>query len=120
MLKKPAQEQLLSWKSWSQKVGSFAVESSSELIVDINPFAADGDGIVIAEGAAVIVLKRLSDALRDGDRVYAVIKGIGSSSDGKSLGLTAPRKEGQVRALRRAYERSNICLLYTSDAATKA
>ncbi|WP_141733416.1 type I polyketide synthase [Oligoflexus tunisiensis] len=73
-----------------------------------HPFAADGDGIVIAEGVAVIVLKRLPDAIRDGDRIYSVVKAIGSSSDGKSLGLTAPRKEGQMRALYRAYERAGL------------
>ncbi len=73
-----------------------------------HPFAADGDGIVIAEGVAVIVLKRLPDAIRDGDRIYSVVKAIGSSSDGKSLGLTAPRKEGQMRALNRAYERAGL------------
>ncbi|MDP6930667.1 MAG: acyltransferase domain-containing protein, partial [Planctomycetota bacterium] len=66
-------------------------------------FDADADGIVLGEGAGVIVIKRLDDAERDGDRIYAVLKGIAGSSDGKSLGLTAPRKEGQVRALRRAY-----------------
>jgi acyl transferase domain-containing protein/NAD(P)H-dependent flavin oxidoreductase YrpB (nitropropane dioxygenase family)/NAD(P)-dependent dehydrogenase (short-subunit alcohol dehydrogenase family) len=73
-----------------------------------HPFAADGDGIVIAEGVAVVVLKRLPDAIRDGDRIYSVVKAIGSSSDGKSLGLTAPRKEGQMRALHRAYERAGM------------
>ncbi len=72
------------------------------------PFSAEADGIVLAEGVAVLVLKRLDDALRDNDRIYSVIKGIGSSSDGKSLGLTAPRKEGQMRALYRAYERSGV------------
>jgi len=63
---------------------------------------------VIAEGVAVVVLKRLPDAIRDGDRIYSVVKAIGSSSDGKSLGLTAPRKEGQMRALNRAYERAGL------------
>ncbi len=72
------------------------------------PFSADADGIVIAEGVAVLVLKRLDDARRDGDKIYAVVKGIGASSDGKSLGLTAPRKEGQRRALLRAYDRAGI------------
>src|ERR1700730_2662930 len=66
-------------------------------------FDADADGVCLGEGIGVVVLKRLSDAVRDGDRIYAVIEGIAGSSDGKGLGLTAPRKEGQKRALERAY-----------------
>ncbi|AMV36070.1 type I polyketide synthase [Planctomyces sp. SH-PL62] len=66
-------------------------------------FDAEGDGIAISEGFAAVILKRLDDAERDGDRVYAVIRGVGGSSDGRDRGLTAPRPEGQVRALRRAY-----------------
>ena len=66
-------------------------------------FDADGDGIAISEGFAAVILKRLDDAERDGDRVYAVIRGAGGSSDGRDRGMTAPRPEGQVRALRRAY-----------------
>lgn len=72
------------------------------------PFDAGADGIVISEGVAVVILKRLADAERDGDRVYAVIKGLGASSDGRAKGLTAPRLEGQVRALRRAYEKAGV------------
>jgi acyl transferase domain-containing protein/NADP-dependent 3-hydroxy acid dehydrogenase YdfG len=71
-------------------------------------FDAKADGIVLGEGVACIVLKRLADAERDGDRIYAVIKGVAGASDGKSLGLTAPRKEGQVRALERAYEQAGV------------
>ena len=72
------------------------------------PFDASADGIVISEGVGVLVLKRLADAERDGDRIYAVIKGLGSSSDGRARGLTAPNGEGQSRALRRAYDKAGI------------
>ncbi len=72
------------------------------------PFDASADGIVISEGVGVVVLKRLADAERDGDRIYAVIKGMGSSSDGRAKGLTAPNEDGQARALERAYEKSGV------------
>jgi acyl transferase domain-containing protein/NAD(P)H-dependent flavin oxidoreductase YrpB (nitropropane dioxygenase family)/NAD(P)-dependent dehydrogenase (short-subunit alcohol dehydrogenase family) len=72
------------------------------------PFDASADGIALGEGVGCVVLKRLADAERDGDRIYAVIKGIGSASDGRSLGLTAPRPEGQRRALERAYRMAGI------------
>ncbi len=65
-------------------------------------FDSRADGISLGEGVAVVVLKRLSDAQRDGDRIYSLIDGIAGSSDGKSLGLTAPRKDGQKRAIERA------------------
>ncbi len=71
-------------------------------------FDASADGISLGEGGAAVILKRLDDARRDGDKVYAVIKGVGASSDGKSLGLTAPRKRGQLRALERAYHQAAI------------
>jgi acyl transferase domain-containing protein len=63
---------------------------------------------VISEGVAAVILKRLADAERDGDRIYAVIQGVGSSSDGRCRGLTAPSYEGQVRALERAYAEAGI------------
>ncbi|KOG43933.1 erythronolide synthase [Streptomyces decoyicus] len=72
------------------------------------PFDAAADGIALGEGVGALVLKRLTDAERDGDRVYAVIKSVGTSSDGRSLGLIAPRPEGQRRALERAYRRAGI------------
>ncbi|OLE26410.1 MAG: hypothetical protein AUG49_08240 [Catenulispora sp. 13_1_20CM_3_70_7] len=72
------------------------------------PFDIDADGTVLGEGAACVVLKRLADAERDGDRIYSVIRGVGSASDGRALGLTAPRPEGQRRALERAYRQAGI------------
>ena len=66
-------------------------------------FDKNADGIAISEGLAIVVLKRLSDAKADGDRIYCVIKGAAGSSDGRALGMTAPRSEGQIRALERAY-----------------
>jgi acyl transferase domain-containing protein/NAD(P)H-dependent flavin oxidoreductase YrpB (nitropropane dioxygenase family)/NAD(P)-dependent dehydrogenase (short-subunit alcohol dehydrogenase family) len=72
------------------------------------PFDAGADGIALSEGMATLVLKRRADAERDGDRIYAIIRGMGASSDGRAKGLTAPRAEGQLRALRRAYERAGI------------
>jgi acyl transferase domain-containing protein/NAD(P)H-dependent flavin oxidoreductase YrpB (nitropropane dioxygenase family) len=71
-------------------------------------FDSSGDGIALGEGVACVVLKRLSDAERDHDRIYAVIKGVGASSDGRALGLTAPRAAGQRRALDRAYHRASL------------
>ncbi|MFD0337374.1 SDR family oxidoreductase [Streptomyces sp. NPDC127117] len=71
-------------------------------------FDDSADGIALGEGIACVVLKRLADAERDGDRIYGVIKGLGSSSDGRSLGLTAPRPEGQRSALERAYRNARV------------
>jgi acyl transferase domain-containing protein/NAD(P)H-dependent flavin oxidoreductase YrpB (nitropropane dioxygenase family) len=71
-------------------------------------FDAAADGIALGEGVACVVLKRLADAERDGDRIYAVVKGVGGASDGRSLGLTAPRPEGQRRALERAYAMAGV------------
>ncbi|MBU0616951.1 MAG: hypothetical protein KKI02_04480, partial [Planctomycetes bacterium] len=75
---------------------------------DARPFSKDADGTVIGEGVGMLVLKRLEDAERDGDRIYAVLKGIGTSSDGRSQSIYAPHVEGQARALRCAYEISGV------------
>ncbi|MGD9247840.1 MAG: beta-ketoacyl synthase N-terminal-like domain-containing protein, partial [Desulfobacteraceae bacterium] len=72
------------------------------------PLDQSADGIVIGEGIVAIALKRLADAKRDGDRVYAVIKGTGASSDGRGKSLTAPHPGGQMRALKRAYAKANF------------
>ncbi|UCH72786.1 MAG: acyltransferase domain-containing protein, partial [Rhodospirillales bacterium] len=71
-------------------------------------FDADADGIAISEGLVMMVLRPLDQAEANGDRIYAVLRGIAGSSDGRDLSLTAPRPEGQQEALRRAYERAGI------------
>ncbi|WP_341529641.1 beta-ketoacyl synthase N-terminal-like domain-containing protein [Nostoc sp. UHCC 0302] len=70
----------------------------------LNPFDAESDGMMVGEGIGMLVLKRLEDAERDGDRIYAVIRGMGTGSDGKYKSIYAPRPEGQTRTLHRAYE----------------
>ena len=75
---------------------------------DAKPFDASGDGTVLGEGLGMIVLKRLDDARRDGDRVLAVLRGIGTSSDGKGNAIYAPKKEGQIDALRDAYAVADV------------
>ena len=72
------------------------------------PFASDADGMLSGEGVGVVVLKRRIDAERDGDRIYAVLKGLGIASDGRGLGLAAPSAKGHARAIRRAYRSSGI------------
>ncbi|MEA5565004.1 polyketide synthase [Anabaena sp. UHCC 0399] len=70
----------------------------------VKPFDAESDGMMLGEGVGMLVLKRLEDAQRDNDRIYAVIKGIGTSSDGRYKSIYAPSSAGQIKALRRAYE----------------
>ena len=74
----------------------------------IRPFDKDADGTLLGEGVGMVVLKRLEDAERDGSRIYAVIKGIGSASDGKAKSVIAPRLEGEQLAIKRAYEKAGI------------
>jgi acyl transferase domain-containing protein/3-hydroxymyristoyl/3-hydroxydecanoyl-(acyl carrier protein) dehydratase len=69
------------------------------------PFDAAGSGLIVGEGAGVLVLKRLSDALRDGDTIHALIRGIGLSND-LDGNLLSPASEGQLRALKIAYEQA--------------
>ncbi|MFG2194257.1 beta-ketoacyl synthase N-terminal-like domain-containing protein [Streptomyces sp. NPDC048639] len=74
----------------------------------IRPFHRNADGILIGEGTGVVVLKRLADAQRDGDRVYAVIRGTGVASDGRTAGLANPDPAGQTRAVREAWRRAGL------------
>ncbi|GIW81399.1 MAG: hypothetical protein KatS3mg105_3206 [Gemmatales bacterium] len=75
---------------------------------DARPFDSSADGTILGEGLGVVVLKRYHDAVRDGDRIYAVIRGIGASSDGKGNAIYAPSASGQSRALRAAYELAGV------------
>lgn len=72
------------------------------------PFHRDADGLLPAEGAAFVVLKRLSDARRDGDTIHGVIRGVGLSNDGRGKGFLAPCEEGQERAIRAAYASAGL------------
>ncbi|MEV6921605.1 beta-ketoacyl synthase N-terminal-like domain-containing protein [Amycolatopsis sp. NPDC051106] len=74
----------------------------------IRPFHRDADGVLIGEGTGVVVLKRLADAERDGDRVYAVITGTGVASDGRTASLASPDSGGQVRAVRQAWAAAGL------------
>ena len=71
-----------------------------------SPFDARANGFVMGEGAGVLVLKRLSDAIRDEDEIFSVIRGIGGSSDGRGKGITAPSQRGQIQAIARAYSQA--------------
>ncbi|MGW4530238.1 polyketide synthase Pks13 [Nocardia sp. NPDC004340] len=74
----------------------------------IKAFSSDADGMVRSEGAGLVVLKRLADAERDGDTIYAVVKGSAINSDGRSNGLLAPNPDAQAEVLRRAYRDAGI------------
>ncbi|GIG63446.1 polyketide synthase [Longispora fulva] len=74
----------------------------------IRPLHRDADGLLIGEGTGVVVLKRLTDARRDGDRVYAVIRGTGVASDAGAAGLMQPATSGQVLAVRRAWQAAGL------------
>ncbi len=72
------------------------------------PYDAEGDGTILGEGLGAVILKRLEDAERDGDRIYAVLRSVGSSSDGKGQAIYAPSAKGQAKALARAYEQAGV------------
>ena len=92
---------------------------------DCRPFSEEADGTLIGEGVGMLAIRRLEDAEADGDRIYAVIRGLGASSDGKGSSVYAPRSGGQANALRRAYEKANyspatVELVEAHGTATKA
>jgi acyl transferase domain-containing protein len=75
---------------------------------DARPFSEKADGTVLGEGVGLLVLKRLEDAQRDKDRIYAVIKGMGTSSDGRTSAVYAPDAKGQTKALKNAYSNAGV------------
>ena len=92
---------------------------------DCRPFSEEADGTLIGEGVGMLALRRLEDAEADGDPIYAVVRGLGASSDGKGSSVYAPRSEGQANALRRAYEKADyspatVELVEAHGTATKA
>jgi len=72
------------------------------------PYAEGADGFVMGEGAAIFLLKRLADAERDGDKIYAVIRGVAGASDGKGKGITAPNPVGQKLAIERGWRKADL------------
>ncbi|MFZ2361947.1 MAG: beta-ketoacyl synthase N-terminal-like domain-containing protein, partial [Anaerolineae bacterium] len=83
------------------KIGALSATGS-------RPFGDGADGFVMGEGSAAFLLKRLSDAERDGDKIYAVIRGVGGSSDGKGKGITAPNPIGQILSAQRAWANAGL------------
>ena len=83
------------------KIGALSATGS-------RPFGDGADGFVMGEGCGAFLLKRLADAERDGDHIYAVIRGVGASSDGKGKGITAPNPQGQVLSAQRAWEAAGL------------
>ncbi|MBV9087572.1 MAG: polyketide synthase, partial [Acidobacteriaceae bacterium] len=83
------------------KIGALSATGS-------RPYAEGADGFVMGEGAAIFLLKRLADSERDGDKIYAVLRGIGGSSDGKGKGITAPNPVGQKIAVQQAWKSAGL------------
>ena len=83
------------------KIGALSPDGS-------RPYAEGANGFVMGEGTVIFLLKRLADAERDGDKIYAVIRGIGGGSDGKGKGITAPNPLGPQRAIERAWQDAGV------------
>ncbi|MDR1485708.1 MAG: phosphopantetheine-binding protein [Planctomycetaceae bacterium] len=73
-----------------------------------SPFTEQADGLIVGEGYVTVILKSLPHALRDGNSILALVRGVGISSDGKGKSLWAPRSEGQIESIRRAYSDSKV------------
>jgi acyl transferase domain-containing protein/phosphopantetheinyl transferase len=89
-------------------LGLFCQLKALSLTERIRPFDKNADGTLLSEGIGMAVLKRRSQAERDGDRIYALIKGAGVASDGRAVGILAPRIEGEELALHRAYTTAGV------------
>ncbi|MDP6943177.1 MAG: beta-ketoacyl synthase N-terminal-like domain-containing protein, partial [Myxococcota bacterium] len=83
------------------KIGALSADGS-------RPFDTEANGFVMGEGAGMMVLMRRAEAEADGRKIYAIIKGIGASSDGRGKGITAPNPAGQRRAVERAFEDAGV------------
>jgi malonyl CoA-acyl carrier protein transacylase len=83
------------------KIGALSPDGS-------RPYADGANGFVMGEGAVIFLMKRLEDAEQAGDLIYAVIRGVGSSSDGRGKGITAPNPLGQQRAIERAWQNAGV------------
>lgn len=95
--------------SYSQELSVIMFAQSRALSPDGSfPFDQRANGFISSDGFGLLVLRRLEDALRDGNRIRAVIRGIGGSCDGKGKALWAPRREGQVLAIQRAYAQCGV------------
>ena len=86
----------------------FSKTPALSLSGDCRPFSDQADGTMLGEGLGMVALKRLADAERDGDRIYAVLRGVGTSSDGRAKSVYAPVSAGQAVALRRAYAQAGF------------
>ncbi|CAM3294468.1 beta-ketoacyl synthase N-terminal-like domain-containing protein [Kibdelosporangium persicum] len=74
----------------------------------IRPFDRDADGTLLSEGVGMVLLKRAQDAVADGDRIYAVIRGAGTASDGRATSMMTPNPDGQLLAVRRAWQEAGL------------
>ncbi|KAI1141434.1 putative polyketide synthase [Hypoxylon sp. FL0543] len=72
-----------------------------------------GNGYARGEGIGVLVLKRLSDAIRDGNTIRAVIRSTGSNEDGRTPGITQPSRAAQVQLIKETYEKAGLSMRYT-------